>query len=75
MTATQISLESYRDHFAAVADRSPQSLRRQALDRFCELGFPTMRHEDWRFTNVAPIAGTEFRPAAPVELTEADLGQ
>ncbi len=40
-------------------------IRRAALDRFLELGFPTLRQEDWRFTNVAPIARTPFRLAAP----------
>jgi len=26
------------------------------MSRFAELGFPTLRDEDWRFTNVAAIA-------------------
>jgi Fe-S cluster assembly protein SufD len=38
-------------------------VRRAAMDRFTELGFPTTDHEDWRFTNVAPIAATAFAPA------------
>ena len=37
-----------------------RSIRRAAIDRFLELGFPTTRHEDWRFTNVRPIAETDF---------------
>ncbi len=35
---------------------------RPALARFAELGFPTLRQEDWRFTNVAPIANLPFKP-------------
>ena len=38
------------------------SARRAALARFGELGFPTLQDEDWRFTNVAPIAKLPFRP-------------
>lgn len=38
-------------------------IRRAAIARFADLGFPTLRDEDWRFTNVAPIAGTAFRLA------------
>src|SRR5438552_18329006 len=38
-------------------------LRKADIARFAELGFPTTRHEDWRFTNVAPIAQHPFRPA------------
>ncbi len=37
-------------------------LRKAGLARFAELGFPTLKHEDWRFTNVAPIAKLPFKP-------------
>src|SRR5260370_2633276 len=37
-------------------------LRKAATARFAELGFPTLHHEDWRFTNVAPIAKLPFKP-------------
>jgi Fe-S cluster assembly protein SufD len=41
-----------------------QPVRRAALARFAELGFPTIHDEDWRFTSVAPIAKTVFAPSA-----------
>ncbi len=40
------------------------ALRRKALERFADLGFPTTRDEEWRYTSVAPIAKTPFRVAA-----------
>src|SRR5439155_25291929 len=39
-------------------------VRRRAMDAFEERGFPTTRDEEWRFTSVAPIAGTQFVPAS-----------
>jgi Fe-S cluster assembly protein SufD len=39
------------------------SARQMAMGCFAELGFPTVEDEDWRFTNVAPIAGLPFNPA------------
>ncbi|MDA8016176.1 MAG: Fe-S cluster assembly protein SufD [Thermoanaerobaculia bacterium] len=39
----------------AVAD-----LRRRGVARFEELGFPSTRQEEWRFTNVAPVAKTSY---------------
>jgi Fe-S cluster assembly protein SufD len=58
-----------------------EQLRENAFARFAELGFPTTRDEEWRFTNVAPIARTKFRhwhadrllmtPSAIEELSEA----
>ncbi len=50
-----------------------QDLRDGAASRFVELGFPTVRDEDWRFTNVAPIAAIEFRGAPAVKLAPAAL--
>jgi Fe-S cluster assembly protein SufD len=48
--------------------RSPSwlaPLRRRAIDRFAERGFPTTRDEDWRYTNLTSLAATPFRLAAP----------
>jgi len=36
--------------------------RHAAIARFGELGFPTLQDEDWRFTNIAPVAKLPFRP-------------
>jgi len=48
------------------------SMRRAGMERFSEVGFPTLHDEDWRFTNVAPIARLPFKPVfqfAPPALT------
>ena len=53
-------------------------LRKAGIARFAELGFPTLKHEDWRFTNVAPIAKLAFKPifeATRDELTKDSLTQ
>lgn len=39
-------------------------LRKAGLSSFAEQGFPTLQHEDWRYTNVAPIAKLPFQPIA-----------
>src|SRR5436305_12429062 len=43
-----------------------QALRRAGLDRFSALGFPNTRQEEWRLTNVAPIAQGRFHRAPGV---------
>jgi Fe-S cluster assembly protein SufD len=51
-----------------------QDLRERGASRFSALGFPTVRDEEWRFTNIAPIANTDFRPAeADVAFTAQQL--
>jgi len=52
-------------------------IRRAAMASFGELGFPTLRDEDWRFTNTDPIAQVPFRlaSAAPGALEPSALAQ
>ena len=38
--------------------------REAAAKRFAEVGFPTTRQEDWRSTNIAPIADAKFTLAS-----------
>jgi len=47
-------------------------VRKAGISRFAELGFPTLRDEDWRYTNVAPIAQLAFRVADPVAVNGAE---
>ena len=53
-------------------------MRKAAMAQFAEAGFPTTNDEDWRFTNVAPIAKRAFAPVtqySPGNLSEALLAQ
>jgi Fe-S cluster assembly protein SufD len=40
------------------------SARKAGVTRFADLGLPTLHDEDWRFTNVAPLAKLAFKPVA-----------
>lgn len=44
-----------------------KALRREGMDQFRTLGIPTTKDEEWRFTNVAPIARIPFFPPDPTE--------
>lgn len=62
-----MTIETYRHAFQRFTQNGGGSpgwlrpLRETGLDRFVRAGFPTRKHEDWRFTNVQPIASREFR--------------
>jgi Fe-S cluster assembly protein SufD len=68
-TAATERLRNYLDAFSALNAGAPSQpawlcgLRERALARFCETGFPTTKHEDWRFTNVSAISQTPFELA------------
>lgn len=58
-------LTSFETFEQARASDPQLPLRKQAMARFAELGFPTPRLEDWRFTNVAPLAKSAFALGVP----------
>lgn len=80
MSTQMLAQNSMSDLFAQVSEEhkatEPDWLlakRKEAFDHFVELGFPTTRMEDWRFTSVAPIADTTFTIAADAPVTESDV--
>jgi Fe-S cluster assembly protein SufD len=50
-----------------------RELRDRGASRLAALGFPTVRQEEWRFTNVASIADTPFRLAEKTPTNAAVL--
>jgi len=42
-------------------------VRRTAFQQFLTSGFPSTKNEEWRFTNVSPIAKTAFQPVLKYE--------
>ncbi len=61
----EFSPQAHYEALAASVDRASdpqavQALRQGALERFTASGFPTSRDEEWRQTNIAPIAKTPF---------------
>jgi Fe-S cluster assembly protein SufD len=60
------AIDRYLSSFERVNGSVPAwltTLRRGAMSRFAEQGFPTTRLEDWKYTDVARIASLPFRLA------------
>jgi Fe-S cluster assembly protein SufD len=62
--------ELYLSHFNATLKKQNaglvdglRALRATAIDRFAEMGFPTLRDEEWRFTPLTALAEIPFQPA------------
>ncbi len=47
-------------------------VRASAMERFEQLGFPTVRDEEWKYTNLATLAKDDFVPASSDELDVED---
>ncbi|MEK6601405.1 MAG: Fe-S cluster assembly protein SufD [Candidatus Binatota bacterium] len=71
MVSVTAAKDFYQAHFSQIEKDCVQngqswtrSIRAAAISRFSELGFPTVRDEEWKYTNVAPLAEISFRPAS-----------
>jgi len=40
-----------------------RAIRKAAIERFEALGFPTQKHEEWKYTNLASFIRVPFKPA------------
>ena len=70
--------ESFESNGASRDPAWVRDLRKAALSRFRELGFPTARrgNEEWKYTDVGPIARVPVQPAASApQLTSSDVEQ
>ena len=64
------SENQYLTAFSRVRELGPtvpwlELVRSGAIDRFEQLGFPTVRDEEWKYTHLATLAKENFQPAVP----------
>jgi Fe-S cluster assembly protein SufD len=69
------SLLAGQARVAAMPHAWVNRLRGEALERANALTVPTVRDEDWRFTDLAPMYRLAFRPASTAELRSADIAR
>ncbi len=75
--AVNTGVDRYVTAFESLQDRRPagppaiEQARRAAIERFAAVGFPTTHDEEYRFTNVAPIAATPFERASDQQTVDA----
>src|SRR5205085_2381753 len=66
-TDSGLDIDAFAGNGAAGAPSWLKQIREGAIARFAELGFPTTKQEEWRFTSVAPIVDTPFsHPASRI---------
>ena len=78
MTTELAKLENnYQRAFSTARESSPtvpwlELVRNSAMDRFEQLGFPTVHEEEWKYTNLASFAKRKFVPAVRSESVSID---
>ena len=69
-------VSGFRDFAAILPEGGPAWLpqvREAAIERFAELGFPSKKREDWKYTNVTPIARAVTEAPGGDEATGAEI--
>src|ERR1700752_687976 len=71
---------NYQSAFRSVRDVSPtvpwlELVRGSAMDRFEQLGFPTVHDENWKYTNLASLAKQNFVPANRADKASIDVAR
>jgi len=56
--------ESYRERRSSREPGWVAAIRRDGMERFRETGFPTVREDAWKYTNVAPFVKVPFQLAS-----------
>ena len=64
----QSRFEAFEKSLNGEKSTTVHALRRDAIRRFAEIGFPTVKQEEWRFTNISPIIKNEYQPILRYEL-------
>src|SRR5690348_15074128 len=69
--------EQFKGFIKNESDTKLRRLREEAYALFRDSGFPTVKNEDWKYTNVAPIAKEEWRaefcPSVLADLDKSSL--
>ena len=70
--------DNWADYISPNETSDLRKTRRQAFEKFRESGFPSIRNEDWKYTNLTRFLKDEYRlgsstpfvlsPALPLEI-------
>jgi Fe-S cluster assembly protein SufD len=56
------NFRAYENQLNGSASGDLHSVRKDAIARFEELDFPTVKDEEWKYTNIAPLLKYNFKP-------------
>ncbi len=68
----QQNFHSLEHSLNGLRESSFHQKRQSAYDRFCQLGFPTPKSEDWKYTNLRPVVAQALERATVESLKSVD---
>lgn len=61
--------EAFKARLAIETDAAIKSLREEGFAVFSEIGFPTVEHEDWKYTNVSSVVSDKWEVDSELRTT------
>ncbi len=73
MSLQEVVKQEFNQYKAQAEAGSFLTLREQAFAEFEKLGFPTTKHEEWKYTNLKPIVERAFQTTCVIEPRVKDI--
>jgi Fe-S cluster assembly protein SufD len=67
------NFKTFEDNLNGESKSKFHQVRKDALSKFRELDFPTLKDEDWRYTNISPMLNYNFRQPARVKIKNEQI--
>ncbi len=61
-----VEMEKFQSKLNGETNTTLNKVRKEAFARFEQLGFPTARHEEWRYTHLSNVLKPNYEAAQPV---------
>lgn len=61
------------DNMNGEASSEFHQFRKNAIKKFDELGFPALKNEDWKYTNISPLFNYEFETGTDSNINKQDV--
>jgi Fe-S cluster assembly protein SufD len=65
-------VNNYSEYYQSLAKKEFPALQENAMEHFNRLGFPTLKNEEWKYTNIAPILSKKFSFSLPQQNTSKE---
>ena len=70
------NFKSFEESLNGESNKPVHKLRKEAIEKFSELNFPTTHDEDWKYTNIAPLLKLNFKTTDGArEIPERTIGR
>ena len=71
----QSDFQAFENGLNGNAVKPIHQIRKSAFDTFSKLNFPTIRHEEWKYSNVKSITEKAYNFNAKSDFSKKDLDQ